>query len=467
MKHAVPLGLGAVATLLLFGSAQAADLSQPAAPEKAPVAVPQLVPFWTGFYAGINAGVGAGKYDYSAVIDDVPVTGSLDSSGGFFGGQIGYNYQFHRNWVAGLEADIDASDIQGRFTGSADPYVTINAGTKTNFFGTVRGRIGYLVTPSALLYATGGWAYGQNTSSLQLDTIVPGIEHHSSDTHDKSGWTLGGGLEYALNPSLSAKIEYQYMDLGSNPIASGNLIVDPVTIPGSISEKTIIQTIRVGLNYKFGGGVAAGAAVDDAAPMAPAKWTGLYIGANGGVGGNKFDYPFNIDGFTPSASLTSSGGFGGGQIGYNYEFAPAWVVGAEADIDASNIEGMLDASALGYSVAVGTKLDWFGTVRGRVGYLLTPSALLYGTGGLAFGHTTSSITVDPSIFSISRGHDKSGWTVGAGLEYALTPHLSAKAEYLYEDLGTDTIASGDIGIPVSLSEKTTVNIMRAGLNYRF
>lgn len=466
MKQIVPFGLAAVTTLFLFGNAQAADLSQPVPEVKAPVAVPQLVPFWTGFYAGINGGVGAGKYDYSAVIGGVPVTGSLDSSGGFFGGQIGYNYQFHRNWVAGLEADLEASDIQGRFTGSADPYVTVNAGTKTNFFGTVRARIGYLVTPSALLYATGGWAYGENTSSLQLDASYfnPGIVHHSSDTHYKSGWTIGGGLEYALNPNLSAKVEYQYMDLGSNPIASGNLITTPILLPGTISEKTIIQTIRVGLNYKFGGGLRAGAVVDDAAPMAPVKWTGLYVGANGGVGGNKVDYPFNIGGYMPSASLTSSGGFGGAQIGYNYQFAPAWVVGAEADIDGSNIEGLLKASALGGSLAVGTKLDWFGSVRGRVGYLLTPSALLYGTGGWAFGHTTSSITLDP-IGSISRGHDKSGWTVGAGLEYALTPHLSAKAEYLYQDLGTDVI--GSIPSTASLSETTTVNIVKAGLNYRF
>ena len=65
---------------------------------------------------------------------------------------------------------------------------------------------------------------------------------------------------------------------------------------------------------------------------------------------------------------------------------------------------------------------------------------------------------------MSNGHDKSGWTVGAGLEYALTPHLSIKAEYQYVDLGTDTIASVAFG---SISEKTKVNIVKAGLNYRF
>ena len=444
---------------------------------------PQFDPIWTGAYLGINGGVSAGKYDYSGSIGGpsfippvaVPLTGSLNSSGIFGGGQIGYNYRFAPKWVAGVEADIDASNIAGNLSVSASPLVSLSGGTKLDYFGTIRGRLGYLVTPSALLYATGGWAYGQNTSSLHLTTIIPGIAHSSSDTHFKSGWALGGGLEYALNSRLSAKVEYLYVDLGKTPIASGFLFTG---VPGSISEKTSFQTIKVGLNYKFGSAKAA-EFTTEAPPPPPVHWTGLYVGANGGVGGNKTDYPFSINLGTPfwgSASLTSSGGFGGGQIGYNYQFSSDWVAGIEADIDASDIDGKLSASAStpggSGSISAGTKLDWFGTVRGRIGYLLTPSALLYGTGGLAFGHTTSSASLALSPGgggSVSRGHDKSGWTVGVGLEYALTPHWSAKAEYQYMDLGTDNIASvaGPGGTGASLSEKTTVNVMKAGLNYRF
>ena len=461
MKRLLVLACTAVVTPALWSAAVAADV--PALPRYQGSAPIYEAPAfsWTGFYLGINGGVGGGKYDYSASISNLPIIGSLNSSGAFVGGQIGYNYQFAPSWVAGIEADIEASNIEGNLSASASPFVSFSGRTKLDYFGTIRGRIGYLVTPGALLYVTGGWAYGQNTSALHLNGPILGpFTHNSSDRRDKSGWTLGGGLEYALTPHLSAKIEYQYMDLGTKAIASGMLFPG---VPGSISEKTIDHTIRVGLNYRFAADFPANARIYEALPAA-VNWTGLYVGVNGGFGGNKFEYPFNIVGVGGLASLTSSGWFGGAQIGYNYRFQPAWVAGIEADIDASDIEGSLNASALGFSLGAGTKLDWFGTVRGRIGYLLTPDALLYGTGGWAFGHTTSSVIVNPGIISVSNGHDKSGWTVGAGLEYALTPHLSIKAEYQYVDLGKDTIASIAFG---SISERTKVNIVKAGLNYRF
>lgn len=470
MKRIIPFGLAAVTTLFLIGEAQAADLVRPAYPVKAPVVAPRPASSWTGFYVGINGGIGGGKYDYSFAIVGQPGTASLNSSGGFGGGQIGYNYQFAPTWVAGIEADIEASGIEGNLSASVPGFVSLTGGTKLEYFGTVRGRIGYLVTPSALLYATGGWAYGQNTSSLHLTGPILGpLTHSSSDTRNKSGWTIGGGLEYALTPHFSAKFEYLYLDLGTDTIASGLLFPG---VPASISEKTTVQTIKVGLNYRFGSVQTADfpvkAPIYKARPAPAVSWTGFYVGINGGFGGDKFEYPFTIAGVGGSASFTSSGWFGGGQIGYNYEFSPAWVAGIEADIEAADIDGMPKASAAGLSLRAGTKLDWFGTVRGRIGYLLTPSALLYGTGGWAYGHTTSSINIDPGIFSVSYDHDKSGWAAGGGLEYALTPHFSVNAEYLYVDLGTDTIASGTIlQIPSSISVKTTVHTMKIGLNYRF
>ena len=134
---------------------------------------------------------------------------------------------------------------------------------------------------------------------------------------------------------------------------------------------------------------------------------------------------------------------------------------------AADIEGKANTSATLFSGAVGTKLDWFGTVRGRVGFLVTPSALLYGTGGWAYGHTTSSASA--AAFGLaaaaSVGHEKNGWTAGGGLEYAFNPWLSFKTEYLYLNLGTDGITSGTIaGVPFSLSEKTTVHTVKIGLN---
>ena len=137
---------------------------------------------------------------------------------------------------------------------------------------------------------------------------------------------------------------------------------------------------------------------------------------------------------------------------------------------AADIEGKAKTSATLFSGAVGTKLDWFGTVRGRVGFLVTQSALLYGTGGWAHGHTTSSASA--AAFGLaaaaSIGHEKNGWTAGGGLEYAFNPWLQFKTEYLYLNLGTDGITSGTIaGVPFSLSEKTTVHTVKIGLNVKF
>ena len=229
------------------------------------------------------------------------------------------------------------------------------------------------------------------------------------------------------------------------------------------------------------GTVALGGAVAHAAdlgvrPYAPPpppppvySWTGFYIGANGGFGGDRFEYPASIGPLSGTTTLNSSGFFGGGQIGYNWQAAPSWVIGVESDFDGSDIEAMANASSGSASATAGTKLDWFGTVRGRAGFLVTPSALLYATGGWAYGHTTSSATASAlgASVSTSSGHDKSGWTVGAGLEYAFNPWLSFKTEYLYLDLGTDTITSGTVaGVPYSLSEKTTAHTVKVGLNVK-
>jgi len=233
--------------------------------------------------------------------------------------------------------------------------------------------------------------------------------------------------------------------------------------------------------------VSAASAADlpvKAPPLLPApvwNWTGFYVGVHGGLGGNEFEYPFNVGpilGVTASgsASAKSSGFFGGAQIGYNWQFAPAWVAGLEADFAGSNIEDTLSLSAAALGIAAnasaGTKLDWFGTVRGRVGYLVIPNALLYVTGGWAYGRTTTSFSASATGIgsaSSSLSHDKSGWTVGAGLEYAFNRWISVKTEYLYLDLGTDNIASGSILglVPYSVDEKTTVHTVKVGLNVKF
>src|SRR5450759_646271 len=196
------------------------------------------------------------------------------------------------------------------------------------------------------------------------------------------------------------------------------------------------------------------------------SWTGAYIGINGGFGGDKVKYPFSAPTIpvTGEGSLTSSGFFAGGQIGYNYQWAN-WMVGLEADIQWSNIESELAASAAtpggGLSLTAGTELKWYGTVRGRFGYAWD-RLFLYGTGGFAYGSTTT--TLNASGFgggvAFSQDNMKIGWTAGGGLEYAITPDVSFKTEYLYIDLGTDNVTSSAFGFPVTIDEHTTVHTMK-------
>jgi outer membrane immunogenic protein len=199
-------------------------------------------------------------------------------------------------------------------------------------------------------------------------------------------------------------------------------------------------------------------------------WTGFYIGANGGFGGNQFQFPFTVGPLSGTSSLNSSGFFGGGQLGYNWQFAPTWVLGVETDFDGADIEGNATTTATAFSGNVGSKLNWFGTARGRVGFLVTPAVLLYGTGGWAYGNATAS--ANAAAFglgaAVSGTTYRNGWTAGGGLEYAFNPWLSFKTEYLYLNLGTNTLTSGTAaGVPFLLSEKTTVHTVKIGLNFKF
>lgn len=237
-------------------------------------------------------------------------------------------------------------------------------------------------------------------------------------------------------------------------------------------------------------GLASSAALAADLPMSPTSvwnWSGFYAGVHGGFGGDQFDYPFNAgsavfpNAINGSVSINSSGFYGGGQLGYNWQFNRNWVAGLEADINAADIEGKV---GLNVSTAppvtpttitgsVGSKVDYFGTVRGRFGWTNGP-LLLYATGGFAYGDTTSSISGSASgglngTFNVSQTNHHTGWTVGGGVEYALTHHLSLKTEYKWVDLGTQNLITAPIGggATASLNETTRFHTIEVGLNYRF
>ena len=180
------------------------------------------------------------------------------------------------------------------------------------------------------------------------------------------------------------------------------------------------------------------------------NWTGFYIGINGGGGFGRSDWD------SIGSSFDVSGGLVGGTVGYNYQFGQA-VVGVEGDIDWADINGTTNTAC---PFGCKTTDNWLSTVRGRLGYA-ADRFMPFVTGGAAFGDIRAST---PGFAGAS--NTEAGWTVGAGLEFAIAGNWTAKAEYLYVDLGKFNcgISCGAIATD---NVSFTTNIVRAGVNYRF
>jgi outer membrane immunogenic protein len=220
-------------------------------------------------------------------------------------------------------------------------------------------------------------------------------------------------------------------------------------------------------------------------------WTGFYVGGNLGYSwGRSSDTATATNGagtiFVTSAGRSNLDGIvGGGQIGYNWQMQNA-VFGFEADIQGTGEKGSrsficpavtcLPPAALALPDLTATasqKIDWFGTVRGRVGLLAAPKVLLYATGGLAYGEVKTTETVG-ALTGFSNSTTNVGWTVGAGIEGAIGGNWTARLEYLYVDLGrvngsfaTTLGALGGGVITTSYNSRITDNVLRAGVNYKF
>jgi outer membrane immunogenic protein len=256
------------ATMLFAGPALAADLLKAPAMPMAPVSA------WTGFYIGGNVGYGWGdqavNFSGAGLIGTLIANGLVASSlasgpsGAIGGVQAGYNWQTG-SFVLGIETDIDASGIakSDSFTAlgtTTRPDWFTSADQALNFLGTVRGRLGFTMMPSLLVYGTGGFAYG----GANVNTTVTSATHGSLTTNCPSfcgnptgssstltGWTAGGGLEYMVTPNWSLKAEYLYFDLGTLSQTYGD---NGARFPGSVVNTGTEfkgSLARLGANYKF------------------------------------------------------------------------------------------------------------------------------------------------------------------------------------------------------------------------
>jgi outer membrane immunogenic protein len=294
-------------------------------------------------------------------------------------------------------------------------------------------------------------------------------------------------------------------------------MVHSTWLSGAIMKKIAIAGIAALIGTPA---LAADMAVKAPPPPLPPPciWCGFYIGLNGGWAGTTGSNNNNlaVATFENGVPLTlfatplnnnqnTSGGFGGGQIGYNLVFPggygggptgpTGWLVGVEADIQGASLHRssptlfFIDDDTT--TVTTDSRLNWFGTLRGRLGFATGP-VLFYGTGGLAFGGvknnllTTFTDVGEPGCFQcfgstlVSNNSSRTGWVLGAGIEWMFAPNWSLKGEYQYIDLGSVTNAAAvslitDNSLATFETEGATAirrvnenfNTVRIGVNYHF
>ena len=262
--------LGSVATgaIVAAGSASAADLGRPVYKGPPPMVAPPVPAFsWTGCFVGAHGGWGWGKKDVTEVgrsnitNPSGTLTRGIDTSGAIFGGQIGCDYQFAGNWVLGIQGDFAGARLTGDVSGFPQrPHssTTVFQGAssvgevlhvRTDWLASITARIGFTGwLPRTLFYVRGGGAWIREN----WQAVISGEDFNTasifSGSQTRTGWTVGGGLEYAIAPNWSVFAEFNHYDFGNKRLLS---------IGGShggfihLDAKQRIEAVRLGVNYRF------------------------------------------------------------------------------------------------------------------------------------------------------------------------------------------------------------------------
>jgi len=261
---------------------------------------------------------------------------------------------------------------------------------------------------------------------------------------------------------------------------------------GGVTMKKLFAGAALATAVAIGGPAMAADMPVKAAPVAPVwSWTGCYAGMDVGYTSARFrESNVTSVGIPPVVPINTTfanfnfsgdGMSGGGQIGCNLQNG-AFVWGVETDIQGLSGGGqkLFTASifefpqAGAFSTDVRSTLRYFGTVRGRVGWTATPTTLLYVTGGFAYARVNSGLCFSPTAsglcgaFGTDDTHNHTGYTVGVGGETKVAQNWSAKLEYLYANLGSQTYNFLNIaGINYQWNERVDIHTVRLGVNYRF
>jgi len=412
---------GIVFSILLSGIASAADM-----PVKAVQKAFQATA-WEGFYVGGHVGYGfgvssLGQSASSASVVQGGFSSDLSSSRGITGGVLaGYNHMLSRRWLVGLEGDLSWSDIQFRAVTQAAMFgVDSTTRFEARMSYAARARLGFLLSPETLLFASAGWVRTKYRYTLES----PQDSISDSASQWINGWQVGAGVETNLPGAWGVRLEYLHAFYDRSTIDS------PTWGPIQLKDSSGIG--RIALIHRFG--QPAGSTPWDSPEVAP-SWTGFYAGGaiGSGAGSTK------VETVAPAgASLNGVGVMGvlpSGLFGFNVRVAERVVAGVEAEI------------APGISTT-DLKLEPTYAVRGRLGYLATPATLVYASAGwVTTGIKTSPVIADTAIIPSQRVN---ALQVGGGIETAITDHWLARFAYQYATARElDNIVVNFNGTPVT------------------
>ena len=417
---------------------------------------------WTGPYIGIGGGYGIAneKLDFAPgplvppIISGNLALDGVASKGGFLSLSAGYDHQLNSALLIGAFVDYDFYDVDGSISLSVPPVLGASAGFKIENQLSVGGRIGYIASPSTLIFANAGYARVE-TSNIDFAVGLGGLGLTGTlaSVPNFDGYFLGGGIETKIGHGLSLKAEYRYTDLGAEHIE----LLPGLGIGGLITStmEPVIQTGRLSLNYRFGGDSNA---VAEEVAAAPARsWTGGYVSAGIGQGAASDELTLSSKPPLPAVSAGIDGiGFHGGVFGvgagYDFQVSPKFVFGGFADANFSELknENSLNIAAgpLAINGGLSTQIDNLFMIGGRLGYLATPDTLIFGSLGYAnaeFGDTNfnASLSLGGPPLSVNgtliESKRVSGVFLGGGIETRLSDSLALKAEYRYIDFGSEDV----------------------------
>jgi outer membrane immunogenic protein len=439
MTKYTKLLLGAVSFVALASAARAAD----AVIEEVPVAGYN----WSGFYIGAGVGAGANVSELSSLL--LPGA-SLDGIGGegVFGElTIGYDYMFSPRFLVGALADVHYSNIE---TSLEIPIVPLDVSVSDTWGFDVGLRAGYLFTPTTLGYVLGGYAW-QQAETDGLDGLIPGLGDFD---WDRDGYFVGVGVETVITGNWTLKTEYRFTQFGDT-----NILDDLGAPDGFLDTETSRHTFHVGANYRFGMQNGGGASFE-----VPAyNWTGFYVGGALGAGAAVYDLSSNIiPGGIEFNGLGGEGIFGELNAGYDYDFG-MFVAGVQVDGRYSGISTELDTGLIGAG-SVSLDADYGFDLLARAGVKLNESTLAYALAGYSWQH----FDLDLSDFGADDiDWDSSGFSVGGGLEAAVTENVSVNLEYRYSQFDSEDFSS-EFGAPDgALEAEPSFHTVRIGAKYKF